>query len=636
MSDKFNEVSSEAQRRAEKIKAIRRSIHGEAEVAPTTYENKTEIERTESISDRILRAKEKKQSTAADILDELDAAIAYEKALAAKRAEEAAKAAELSAANAVPDISDLIPELGTPVQAELKEIAEEIAGDFTDTAGTAAETGDLTGNEIAEYGEYVPEEAISLNTDTEEADDLIYEDQVSDTVYEETAPGVVYGDEASDGIDEGQAPDVVYEDEAAGVLPEDETEQAAEVTEPAAEEIVPEKKEAVTGGFSVPDEKLHTDTAETIDNKAEISPAPAEQAAAAVEAPAEKKKHKKKRKKSLKQRFIGLFPHKGDSVGECIRKAVFLCSMIAIIICGCRIADYYYDRWTSKKKNNEIMEIYDLYAEREPQVVIEDTSEGDPRKHYNGMLDGARKLYDINNEIVGVINIPDTPVNNPVLQAEDNDKYLRMKYDLTENDAGEIFLDYRNHFDDVGEDGYLKYPNSDNLIIYGHNMYDDQMFGSLKYYIRNEAYYGLHPIINLSSNYEKYQYKIFAFFVLDAADETDTKFRCWDMLDFADETAFYDFVNEAKRRSVFLNDVDVEYGDPLLTLFTCSTYFPDERGRLIVLARQVREGEDPLKGTQHSWLNPNPKWPTIYYADYPNEHYDPDAEFIPYGPKGGK
>ena len=41
MSDRFNEESSEAQRRAEKIKAIRRSIHGEAEVAPTTYDNKT-------------------------------------------------------------------------------------------------------------------------------------------------------------------------------------------------------------------------------------------------------------------------------------------------------------------------------------------------------------------------------------------------------------------------------------------------------------------------------------------------------------------------------------------------------------------------------------------------------------------
>ena len=75
----------------------------------------------------------------------------------------------------------------------------------------------------------------------------------------------------------------------------------------------------------------------------------------------------------------------------------------------------------------------------------------------------------------------------------------------------------------------------------------------------------------------------------------------------------------------------------MLTLSTCSTYLADDdRGRLIILARRVRDGEDPMKGTQDSKPNPNIKWPTLYYADHPNEHYNPDAEFVPYGPKGGK
>ena len=614
MSDKFNEFSSEAQRRAEKIKAIRRSIHGEAEVAPTTYENKTETERTESISDRIMRAKEKKQSTAADILDELDAAIAYEKALAAKQAEEAKRAAELYAANASPDISDLIPGLETPAQEELKEIAEEIAGDFTDIVNTAAEYADIPEKSV-EYAE-IPEETVEYENIPENAVEYesIPENAAKPTTYEADSLEEVFSVKP----DEEKAENVL-----SGVALKAATE---------ADNI--ENKEAPTEIFRVPDEGKRSETSGAIYNKEEKGSAPVVKAAMDTFASEEKKKHKKK--KNFKQRFIDLFPHKGDSVGECIRKTVFLSSMAVIIVCGSFILNYYYERWKSKKLNNEIMEIYDSSETQEPKVKAEDTSEGDTRKRYTSMLEGAKKLYDINNEIVGVISIPDTPVNNPVLQAEDNDKYLRRKYDLTENDAGEIFLDYRNHFDDVGDDGYLKEPNSGNLIIYGHNMYDDQMFGSLKYYIRNEAYYGQHPIINLSSNYEKYQYKIFAIFVLDASDNTDTEFNCWNILDFADENAYYDFVNEAKRRSVFLNDVDVEYGDPLLTLSTCSTYFPDERARLIILARMVREGEDPLKGTQHSWLNPNPKWPTIYYADYPNEHYDPNAEFVPYGPKGGK
>ena len=340
---------------------------------------------------------------------------------------------------------------------------------------------------------------------------------------------------------------------------------------------------------------------------------------------------KKKKKKTPVQRLRGLFPEKGDSVGECIRKIVFLGSVVAIFVCGYFVGDYYYDLWASKHKTRELMEIYEIYEDREaPTEAVED--EGEKRIRYKGMLDGARKLWDQNHDIVGVITIPDTPINNPVMQSEDNNKYLNKKFDLSENIAGELFLDFRNHFDDVGEDGYLKTENSDNLVIYGHNMLDEQMFGSLKWYQRHEDYYGKHPIIYLSSNYEKYTYKIFAFFIVDASDETDTKFDCWNMLDFDNEGDFYNFVNEAKKRSLRLTDVDVKYGDPILTLFTCNTTLPDEeRGRLIIMARRVRKGEDPMAGTQNSKANPNIKWPTIYYDEHPGERYDPDAEFVPYG-----
>lgn len=588
MSDRFNEESSEAQRRAEKIKAIRRSIHGEAEVAPTTYDNKNDTERTESISDRIMRAKEKKAATAADILEELDAAIAFEKAEAERMAREAAEAAEKAAEDATPDISDLLDGLETPAHEELNEIAEEIAGDFTEVADTVTD-------KVEDFTEV-----------SDEADDGAEEEIDLEAVFS------VKPEEA--------------DEEATKVLPDEAAIRAAEeesvqhTNSVAAAETA--AAESMTGAEQDIKEVQHR----------EIIPGAAGTAAEEAVLTEKKKKHKKK-KKSLKQRLIDLVPHKGDSVGECIRKVVFLCSVIAIFVCGYMVGDYYYDLWSSKSKTEKIMEIYDKVSEKEKTPVKK--TEEDTRKKYT-MLEGARKLRELSSDIVGVISIPDTPLNNPVLQAEDNKKYLTKKYDLTENVAGEIFLDYRNHFDEVGEDGYLKCPNSDNLIIYGHNMYDDQMFGCLKYYVRNEAYYGLHPIINLSSNYENYQYKIFAFFVLDAFDDTDTKFECWNDIDFDSEEDFYNFVNEAKRRTIRTNDVDVRYGDPLLSLSTCNSYLPDERARLIILARQVREGEDPLKGTQDSQPNPNIKWPTLYYAEHPNEHYDPEAEFVPYGPKGGK
>ena len=84
----------------------------------------------------------------------------------------------------------------------------------------------------------------------------------------------------------------------------------------------------------------------------------------------------------------------------------------------------------------------------------------------------------------------------------------------------------------MGEGGTLQTTNADNLIIYGHNMRDLSMFGTLKYYRTDENYYDEHPLISLNSNYETYQYKIFGYFIADAEDTTDTRFDYWNAIDF--------------------------------------------------------------------------------------------------------
>ena len=338
------------------------------------------------------------------------------------------------------------------------------------------------------------------------------------------------------------------------------------------------------------------------------------------------KKKKKKRKKTTGEKIRDLFPRKGDSLPECIRKIIFLVSIIAIVVCGYMVADYYIDLWHSKNVNKDMMDIYWTY----PDKHDEDTSEDATQKYYE-LLDGARKLLDVNGDVIGVISIPGTPINNPVMKAEDNFKYLNMKINGDESRAGELFMDYRNKFDHV-IDHRLAEPNSDNLVIYGHNMGDLTMFGSLQHYKTEENYYQEHPLIYLNSNYESYVYKIFAFFILDSDDKGPNGYDCWNKLDFDSEEDFYKFVNEAKRRTFRLNSVDVKYGDPLLTLSTCNDTLGD-RGRFIVMARRVRDGEDAMEGTQDSYANPNVKWPDFYYQIRTNEKYDADAEFVPYGPE---
>lgn len=400
----------------------------------------------------------------------------------------------------------------------------------------------------------------------------------------------------------------------------------APVQETAEEDTVPEDV--------IPEEAVSEQAEKYPSHFAEEAPeeAPevkAEEVPEKAEKPKNKKKKGKKKKKSFKEHFLGLFPQKKDSIGERIRKVVFLCSIAVIIVCGYMVSDYYLDLWKSKRINSEVKQIYRSYNE-EPATQPPESENAEPSYI---MLDAARKLLDINKDVAGFITIPDTQVGNVLMQSSNNDKYLNTKITGEESRAGEVFLDYRCHFDDMDEEGHRVEPDTDNLIIYGHNMGDDSMFGCLKYYERNYDYYGQHPIIELNSNYMRYKYKIFAFFIVDSEDKSDTAFDCWNKLNFNTEEEFYDFVNEAKKRTIRLNDVDVKYGDSLITLSTCNTLLGD-RGRLIILARRVRDGEDELAGTQNSKENPNIKWPTLYY-DFKSsaKKYDPNAEFVPYGPE---
>ncbi len=335
-----------------------------------------------------------------------------------------------------------------------------------------------------------------------------------------------------------------------------------------------------------------------------------------------------KKKKPLKQKVVDLFPQKQDSVPEKIRKVVFMCSVCAIVVCGYMVGDYYIDLGKSKNLHEEIAEIYEPYLPDNNITNIATIYEPDYERTYT-LLDGAKKLLDMNSDVVGYITIPGTPIANPIMQATDNSKYLDQNINGESSRAGELFLDYRNNFDNV-VDGKLSVANSDNLVIYGHNMANDTMFGSLKYYQRNYNYYSENPIIYLNSNYECYTYKIFSYFILDALDESETAYDCWNKFNFDNEEDFYNFVNEAKKRSLGLNDVDVKYGDKIVTLSTCNTILGD-RGRLIVMGRLLRDDENVTEGTETNVQNANVKWPSIYYQSKPNEKYDPDAEFVPYG-----
>ena len=336
---------------------------------------------------------------------------------------------------------------------------------------------------------------------------------------------------------------------------------------------------------------------------------------------------------SNKKKGNSLLPVKGDSPFEVIRKFIFLLSAGVFVVCSFLIGKYFWDNHQNDLKNEQMRNVK-LAAEAAIETT-EAATEEETHDYYD-LLPSQKALLEQNPDIVGWINIPTkdehsvSPIDYPVLQRKDeeegNDYYLTRDAFQNPEKAGAIFMDYRNDFD-VVENREKTTPNSENLVIYGHNMHDYSMFGSLKMYINDDTYYDNHPIIELSSNYRKYKYKIFGMIIVDVDDTTETKFNYWNTHDFVNAADFYKYVNEVKRRTVRLTDVDVKYGDQLLTLSTCNSTF--SQGRLVVFGRLLREGENLLEGCT-STPNPNIKWPNSYYKWHKNT-YDPNAEFIPYG-----
>lgn len=358
------------------------------------------------------------------------------------------------------------------------------------------------------------------------------------------------------------------------------------------------------------------------------------------------KKKPKKKQNAFVTAFRNIFPVSGDKPLEIVRKLVFLTAIIVFAACLYLIVSYYYDLYTAGKAYDKIKEEFDSFVG--VKIPLEDVSDEGEILEYLDYNDVANAFLSSNPDLVGFINIEGTKVSYPVVQKKStdpnvntNDYYLYRAFDQSANSStsksGCIFMDYRCHFDEV-VNHRRSVENSDNFLIYGHNMMNETMFGCLRNYQRNInkepgkwSYYSEHPIVTLYSLYKTYQFKIFAVFLVDGEDFTSKyAFDCWNTFDFEDEDAFYTFVNSAKRRNIVHNDVDVTYGDKLLSLYTCSSMIPNS-GKLIVMCREVRPGEDPLEGTQNAYLNDNILWPEAYYRIKKIDCDFDESRFVPFG-----
>lgn len=182
-----------------------------------------------------------------------------------------------------------------------------------------------------------------------------------------------------------------------------------------------------------------------------------------------------------------------------------------------------------------------------------------------------QKLIDINDDVCGWIYMEDTVVSYPILQGPSNDFYLFRDYEKNYLVAGSIFLESTSARD----------FSDSHTIVYGHNMRNGSMFGSLDKFMDGQ-YRDEHPYIHiLTADGQWHRYEIFSSYIADIDDGTFTIFN--------DNQQEYDkYLALCAQKNLYSNTTPPADGERILTLSTC-TEDSDDYKRYVLQAKYIGE-----------------------------------------------
>lgn len=237
-------------------------------------------------------------------------------------------------------------------------------------------------------------------------------------------------------------------------------------------------------------------------------------------------------------------------------------------------------------------------------AAAESTDDADPE-----VLPEFLPLLEKNEDTAGWLTIPNTTINNPVFWTpEEQNYYLRRDADGNSNKLGSLYFSA----------GSTLQPQAKVMVVYGHNMEDnDEMFGQLLKFKKLD-FLKENPTFTLDTKYRRGEWKIIAVCRASIADADRGSFDYYNT-DYEDEESFDAFIRNARTRSLFHIDDDVNYSDSLVVFSTCEYSFWGDR--FVIVARKLREGESAESVSVEKYeTNPVVLMPDSYYAlDYIKE-----------------
>ncbi len=274
-------------------------------------------------------------------------------------------------------------------------------------------------------------------------------------------------------------------------------------------------------------------------------------------------KNNKKRKRKKKKNTTWIF--------------VILCSIFISIIVFCLIKIFIWgkDNKDTSKVINDITNAVNvtLRDDDDNTELVNDTNEEETSDYWYyikfPLIDvDITELKEKNSDTVGWINVNNTNINYPFVQTKDNSYYLNHSFDKKYNEAGWVFLDYRNNND----------LNNKNTILYAHSRLDKTMFGSLSKVLKSSWYNNKdNHIIRLSTDTENTLWQIFSVYKIPEESYYITT-------NFNSNKEYTKFLNTIKQRSIHNFNTNLDANDKILTLSTCYS----DTERTVVHAKLIK------------------------------------------------
>lgn len=246
-----------------------------------------------------------------------------------------------------------------------------------------------------------------------------------------------------------------------------------------------------------------------------------------------------------------------------MKKVIYF--LIIVLLIGVMLISIYFiykELMQNKKQENTFNELI---------KIVESNNDNNENKEENINLN---KLYELNNDLVGWIKINDTSINYPIMQSKNSPNYyLKRNFYKEYSSYGTPYLSEQCNID-----------TSINNIIYGHNMKNKKMFGTLENY-KDKEFYNSHQLIKFSTLEKSTDYQIFAVFKTTVYNNSG--FKYYNYIDFQNEEDYNDFIDKCKNLSFYETNKRPEYKNKLFTLSTCE--YSNKNGRLVIIAYEVND-----------------------------------------------